>query len=195
MISYRKLRCHCEFKLTNQANPSVKNSICDLSRHRWITTHQGAHHIGDFHFRQPAVPGVQHGGEEVEELDTAQHIHDTRIPGRQFNTFWFAFDLGGSILVLHFDSQNIRMKRIDKRWITQYIYLKWFWSTWVTNVLLNWVPEDKEEGQVEPVGDPGRGARHGRGGMGRRQGGHDEGERGADSQWKIYFICWDGIGT
>ena len=38
--------------------------------------------------------------------------------------FGVLFELGGSIL--HFDSQNIRMNSLDKRWITQNIFLKWF---------------------------------------------------------------------
>ena len=38
--------------------------------------------------------------------------------------FGLLFELQGSIL--HFDSLNIRMNRIDKGWITQNINLEWF---------------------------------------------------------------------
>ena len=146
MISYRKLRCHCEFKLTNQANPSVTNSICDLSRHRWITTHQGAHHIGDFHFRQPAIPGVQHGWAEVEEVDTVQRIHDTRIPGRQFNTFWFA------IWITRFNITFWLSKYLNEKGRQEMDHSKYFpemvSSTWVTNVCWIGFQKIKRKGKL-----------------------------------------------
>ena len=50
--------------------------------------------------------------------------------------------------------------------------LKWFFKPNFNQ--LNLAPEDQEGGQVEPVGDQGRRARHGRRWVGRRQRGHDE---------------------
>ena len=54
------------------------------------------------------------------------------------------------------------------------------------------VPADPQEGgQGQPLGDPGRRARHGRRGEGRRQGGlrEEEGQKGS-KQWEIRSLTF-----